>query len=95
MGTTMSSFPVLFRNVYDNSPIVCVKLKPTNKQTEHCKAFVDLFQYTTHIPVKSLKLTNLSPSFPGQRENTITSAPSLIVLVLNPLPSSKKKAYEL
>lgn len=34
---------------------------------------------------------NLSPSFPQQREKTITSAPSLIVLVLKPFPSNMEE----
>lgn len=33
--------------------------------------------------------THLFPSFPEQREKTITSAPSLMVLVLKPFPSDK------
>lgn len=37
----------------------------------------------------SVNKTNLFPSFPQQRENTITSAPSLMVLVLKPFPSKK------
>jgi len=32
MGTTMSSFPVLLRNVYDRSPMLCVELKPTSSK---------------------------------------------------------------
>ena len=39
---------------------------------------------------KKKKKKNLFPSFPQQRENTITSAPSLMVLVLKPFPSDKK-----
>ena len=34
MGTTMSSFPVLLRNVYDRSPMLCVELKPTSSKNK-------------------------------------------------------------
>lgn len=38
-----------------------------------------------------IKLADLFPSCPTQRENTITSAPSLMVLVLKPFPSVPKR----
>jgi len=37
---------------------------------------------------------NLVPSIPRLRENTKTSAPSLIVLVLKPFPSAKKQSKQ-
>lgn len=37
--------------------------------------------------IKRSQEYNLFPGFPPEREKTITSAPSLMVLVLNPFPS--------
>lgn len=54
-------------------------------QTEKCKK----------RPVKGGRSNNLFPGFPLEREKTITSAPSLMVLVLNPFPSIQKLKYNL
>ena len=44
---------------------------------------------TSKVKVQSERTNDLFPFFPQQRENTITSAPSLIVLVLKPFPSDQ------
>jgi hypothetical protein len=35
MGTTISSFPVLLKKVYDSNPMLCVGLKPNRKNCQH------------------------------------------------------------
>ena len=59
----------------DNVALNCVGIKSMSKP------IIVVPIYTTN--------TYLLPSVPGQSENTITSAPSLIVLVLKPFPSGK------
>lgn len=45
--------------------------------------------------MKESEMTHLFPLIPRQREKTIASAPSLIVLVLNPFPSSLFLFYKI